>query len=426
MKRSYITPLVLAVVLFSYGKSYAQAPPDLVTSDGYQDTAVGTGVLDNIIPNFIAPGANRNTGVGAYALLQDTTGASNTAVGAASLSATTTGGGNTAVGSDTLTLNITGFNNTATGLSALAQNTSGIHNTAIGAGALFGNITGQFNTASGDQALAGGNNPDMTGNYNTADGAEALFSNTAGQENTAAGSFALTLNTTGAYNTASGYQSLSSNRTGSNNTAVGINALGTNEGGSNNIAIGANAGYYIRGSLYNIDIGNVGNQEDVGLIRIGTSGQQTAAYIAGIASARVTGSAVYITSTGQLGVLASSERYKTGIAPMGVSTEKLGQLRPVTFHLKADPKGGVQYGLIAEEVAKVYPELVIRDEHRKIQGVRYEELAPMLLNEAQQQRQQIRQLQRELVEVGQLKQQVKELQAVLAKLEIKSELVAQR
>ncbi len=415
MKPPYMPALALAVALLTDGQSYAQSPPDIVTSDGYQDTAVGTAVLGRIVPNLIPPGAQQNTGVGAYALLQDTTGASNTAVGAASLAGTTTGGGNTAVGSDTLTLNVTGSNNTATGLSALAQNTSGVHNTAIGAGALFGNVTGQFNTASGDQALAGGNNPDMTGSYNTADGSEALFSNTAGQENTAAGSFALTFNTTGEYNTASGYQSLGSNKTGSNNTAVGINALGTNEGGSNNIAIGANAGYYIRGSLYNIDIGNVGNAMDVGLIRIGTSGQQSAAYIAGIASAHVTGSAVYITSTGQLGVLASSEHYKTAITSMGSRTEKLNRLRPVVFRLKADPKGVVQYGLIAEEVAKVYPELVIRDGAGQIQGVRYEELAPMLLNEAQQQRQ----------EIDQLKQQLAQLQA-LVELQTRSELVAQR
>ena len=94
--------------------------------------------------------------------------------------------------------------------------------------------------------------------------------------------------------------------------------------------------------------------------------------------------AVYVTSTGRLGVLASSERYKTAIAPIGDSTEKLRQLRPVSFHLKSDPKGAIQYGLIAEEVAKVYPELVIRGEKGRIEGVRYDELAPMLLNEMQQ------------------------------------------
>ncbi len=92
-----------------------------------------------------------------------------------------------------------------------------------------------------------------------------------------------------------------------------------------------------------------------------------------------------MTSAGQLGVLGSSERYKTDITPLGPRTEKLQQLRPVSFHLKTDPRGTLQYGLIAEEVAKAYPELVIRDGAGKIQGVRYDELAPLLLNEVQQQ-----------------------------------------
>jgi hypothetical protein len=120
----------------------------------------------------------------------------------------------------------------------------------------------------------------------------------------------------------------------------------------------------------------------------------------------VAGSAVYVTANGQLGVLASSERYKTGVASMGSSSEKVKELRPVTFHLKSDPKAGVQYGLIAEEVAKVYPELVIRGEKGQIEGVRYEELTPMLLNEIQRlqeqrdiERQQLRDMQEQLAEL---------------------------
>jgi hypothetical protein len=124
---------------------------------------------------------------------------------------------------------------------------------------------------------------------------------------------------------------------------------------------------------------------DTGTIRIGTSGQQTSTFIAGITNAKITGAAVYVTSSGQLGVLASSERYKTAVASLGTVTEKLKQLRPVSFHLKTDPEGTVQFGLIAEEVDRVYPELVIRDEKGQIQGVRYDELAPMLLNEYQKQ-----------------------------------------
>jgi hypothetical protein len=147
-----------------------------------------------------------------------------------------------------------------------------------------------------------------------------------------------------------------------------------------------------------------------------------------------------INSNGRLGVVASSERFKTAIAPMGSNTAKLERLRPVTFHLKTDPKGALQYGLIAEEVAKVYPELVIRDDKGQIDGVRYDELAPMLLNEMQQQLRkaeaqasviesqaaQLRDVQQQVAEVKDLKQQVAVLSAALQKLQDKDELVAQR
>jgi hypothetical protein len=187
------------------------------------------------------------------------------------------------------------------------------------------------------------------------------------------------------------------------------------------------------------------------VIRIGTAGTQTKTFVAGIENSKVTGAAVYVTSSGQLGVLASSERYKTAIAPMGANTQKLQQLRPVTFHLKTDPEGAVQYGLIAEEVDKVYPELVIRDDQGKIQGVRYDELAPMLLNEMQKQQQklaaedatlklqadkfaaltvkteeqsaEIRGLKTQLAELNDLTQ---ELRAALPQVQSKDQLVAQR
>jgi trimeric autotransporter adhesin len=117
------------------------------------------------------------------------------------------------------------------------------------------------------------------------------------------------------------------------------------------------------------------------VIRIGVQGTQVATYVAGIYGNPVTGSAVVVSSTGQLGVTVSSERFKTAIVPMRSDTSKLGQLRPVSFKLKSDATGTRRYGLIAEEVAKVYPELVIRDESGRIDGVRYDELAPMLLND---------------------------------------------
>jgi hypothetical protein len=170
----------------------------------------------------------------------------------------------------------------------------------------------------------------------------------------------------------------------------------------------------------------VGVAAESGVIRIGTTSSQTAAYIAGISSAKVTGSAVYVTSEGQLGVLASSERFKTAVAPMGSDTAKLEQLRPVSFKLKTDATGTRQYGLIAEEVAKVYPELVIRDQNGRIDGVRYEELAPMLLNEVQQQAAEIRELKRQQKTVGEMQKALADVRAVLAELHAKVDRVHER
>jgi len=149
------------------------------------------------------------------------------------------------------------------------------------------------------------------------------------------------------------------------------------------------AGYNLTTGSNNIDIGNLGVAADSGTIRIGTTSTQTKTFIAGIYGTSVTGSAVVVSSTGQLGVAVSSERFKTAIAPMASNSDKISQLRPVTFHLKTDPNGTLQYGLIAEEVAKVYPDLVIRDQTGRIDGVRYDELAPILVHEVQQQQQKI-------------------------------------
>ena len=136
---------------------------------------------------------------------------------------------------------------------------------------------------------------------------------------------------------------------------------------------------------------------------------------------------MYVTAAGRLGVLASSERYKTAVEPMGANTAKLGQLRPVTFKLKTtDAEGTVQYGLIAEEVDKVYPELVIRDEAGKIQGVRYDELAPMLLNEVQKQAAEIRDLKQQVAKVNDLAHELTEMRSALTALQSKDQLVAQR
>jgi len=173
------------------------------------------------------------------------------------------------------------------------------------------------------------------------------------------------------------------------------------------------------------------------VIRIGTQGTQSETWIAGIYGHTITGSAVYVTSSGQLGVMGSSERFKTDIATMPEISLKLSRLRPVTFRYKTDLNGKLQYGLIAEEVDKVYPELVLRDDTGKIQGVRYEELAPMLLKEVQQQQAQLEQQKAEIAaqgaEMQDIRQQVAELkqlnqtmQAAFAKLQATDGLVAMR
>jgi hypothetical protein len=278
------------------------------------------------------------------------------------------GSGNTAMGTFALYNLTTGYNNTAAGLYSLYSNTTGAGNTAYGLYSLYSNTTGASNTAYGYSAL---------------------IYNTTGGDNSAYGLGALRENSTGYSNTASGHYALNSNQTGYNNTATGKEALASNTTGSGNIALGYFAGQYLTTGSDNIDIGNNGVAGEGGTIRIGASGSQTTTYIAGIARTPLEGSQVVISRNGQLGVLASSERYKTAIVSMGSNSAKLQQLRPVTFHLKTNPVGALQYGLIAEEVDKVYPDLVIRDDAGKIQGVRYDELAPMLLNEVQLQQKQI-------------------------------------
>jgi hypothetical protein len=359
-----------------------------------------------------------NTASGVEALQSNTTGGFNTSFGFAALATNTTGNNNTASGANALILNTTGNNNTALGANALILNTTGNNNTASGTNALFSNRIGSYNTASGMNALY----YNSTGSNNTASGTNALLSNSIGYENTASGVQSLNSNTGGYHNTAAGFKAVFHNTGGVGNTGVGYFALFSNTTGVNNIGIGNNAGYAVNGSN-NIDIGNQGFATDAGTIRIGAPSTQSKAFIAGIYGTPLTGSAVYVTSSGQLGVLGSSERFKTDIAPMPELSDRLKRLRPVTFRYKADPQAIRQYGLIAEEVDQVYPELVIRDEAGKIQGVRYEELAPMLLNEVQQQAAEIRDLKQQVTELNNLKL---EMRAALVALKSKDPLVAQR
>ncbi len=302
--------------------------------------------------------------------------------------------------------------NTAMGASALATLTTGVDNTAAGANALYYNASGFYNAAFGAFSLL----YNSSGYYNTAVGVAALEYSTNGFGNTAIGYATLVQNSTASANdnTAVGNQALYANSTAFGNTGVGSHALQNNTTGSGNIAIGYQAGQALTTGDSNIDIGNSGVAGERVTIRIGDPYAQKAVYIAGIANTQVTGSAVYVTRAGQLGVLASSERYKTAITSMGAASAKIQQLRPVTFQLKTQPEGARQFGLIAEEVEQVYPELVIRDEAGTIQGVRYDELAPMLLNEVQQQQ---RQLAGQADRIAAQSQQLLDLQQQLAQLQ---------
>jgi hypothetical protein len=193
----------------------------------------------------------------------------------------------------------------------------------------------------------------------------------------------MTANTTGARNTGAGVHALSKNTTGQSNAAVGVNAMFNNTTGSNNIALGASSGLNLTVGNNNIDIGNIGVAGESGTIRIGTQGTHTKAFVGGIFGSMVTGDAVVVSNTGQLGIVVSSARFKHDIRDMGEAGSKLLKLRPVTFRYNNDPTNAVQYGLVAEEVAKVYPDLVSYGSDGKVQSVHYHELVPMLLNEIQ-------------------------------------------
>jgi uncharacterized coiled-coil protein SlyX len=302
----------------------------------------------------------------------------NTAEGEDALLHVTTGYDNTALGFQALVSNTTGFQNTANSDSALRSNVSGFENTANGFAALFTNTSGDCNTANGFEALFWN-----TGSSNTASGSGALFSNTTGNANTATGLAALAANTTGHDNTANGVDALFLNTTGRANTADGSHALFNNTTGSNNVALGNNAGSLVTGSN-NIDIGAQGAAGESGVIRIGMSSTATATFIAGISGKTVAaGVGVIINPKGELGTVQSSGRFKEAIKPMDKASEAILSLQPVTFHYKhdLDPDGIPQFGLVAEQVEKVNPDLVVRGEDGKVMTVRYEAVNAMLLNE---------------------------------------------
>jgi hypothetical protein len=307
---------------------------------------------------------NENTVQGDNALVSVTTGTDNTALGFSTLFVDTTGGFNTAVGARTMINNSTGAFNTAVGFTALASNTTGSNNTAIGQAALVSSTTTSGNTAIGSFALS---------------------DDTTGSGNTATGDVALSFTTTGSSNTADGFQALLNNMTGNSNTAIGLSALLFSATGSNNIALGASAGTNLTTGSNNIYIGNAGiSSGESAKIRIGTVGIQKATFIAGISGVTVpSGVGVIVGTDGKLGTVVSSERFKVETKPMDKASEAILALKPVTFHYKKelDPEAIPQFGLVAEEVEKVNPDLVARDAEGKPYTVRYEAVNAMLLNE---------------------------------------------
>ena len=242
--------------------------------------------------------------------------------------------------------------NTAEGHRALGSVTTGSHNTAIGTTSMVDTTTGSFNTAIGSASLP---------------------STQTGSQNTAAGAFTMIFNKTGDQNTAVGYNALRDNVGGSNNTAVGFDALEKNTG-SKNVGLGHGAGGHLTTGVGNVCIG-----ADV----VGKPGENNTTRVKNVYVSVAFERAVYVNADNKIGTLSSSRRYKEEIKPMEKASETLFALKPVTFRYKkeVDPARMLSFGLIAEEVAKISPDLVTRDDEGNPQTVRYDAVNAMLLNE---------------------------------------------
>ena len=341
---------------------------------------------------------------------------------------------NTAEGKDTLFSLTTGTDNTAIGFNALINNTIGSFNTATGSLALNSNTTALGNTAVGYQALYS----NTSGGGNNAFGSGALSSNISGIRNLAVGSGALGSLTSGELNTAVGNVTLFNCVGGNFNTALGRDALGRTDG-DQNTGLGFFAGSNLSGDgTNNIYIGNVGPVPigtESNTIRLGTQTASigtyfseshpmpahTATFIAGISGTAVAGAAVKVNANGQLGVAPSSERFKAEIKPMDQASEAILALKPVSFLYKKeiDPHCTPQFGLVAEQVEKVNPDLVTRDPDGKAFTVRYEAVNAMLLNEFLKEHKTV---QEQGATIGRLQKQIEALTETVQKVSAHIEL----
>jgi trimeric autotransporter adhesin len=352
-----------------------------------------------------------NTAVGEQALASNT-GAYNTATGFQALFSNTSAENNTAVGAETL-LNNTGPNNTAVGTAALFSNQGdpnpdngiGAFNNAVGANSLFFNVDGTSNNALGESALLS----NIHASANTAIGDIALENNDStgtgdGSFNTAVGAGALSSNVDGNSNNAVGFGALGSNNNGVYNNAIGFEALGNNISGSSNVAIGDSAGLSVTTASNVICIG----------ASVDGANASNSCYIGSIFGETSSGgAAVLINSSGKLGTATSSRRFKEKIKAMGTASEGLFALKPVTFRYKRDiDEAGVQqFGLVAEDVEKVNPDLVVRDKEGNAYSVRYEQVNAMLLNEFLKEYRIVQELKATVV------QQAKQIEALTAGLQ---------
>jgi len=413
-----ISNIISAALLASFAllpQMQAVVPPPDGCYPGFT-TAEGCGAL-----NSLTSGAG-NTGLGWRALFSNSTGSFNTGVGGGAL-VLNNGDSNTALGAATLLLNSTGVENTAVGTAALIFNDTGSNNTAFGAFALSNNTEGDTNTATGEFALYS----NTTGGGNVATGYNTLYSNTTGVLNTAIGGAALHLNTTGNFNVATGILALEHNTTGDSSTGIGTFALQNNTEGESNTATGFGALFHNTTGNNNTAIGsNAGSDQTtgsgnvyIGADVVGSDPETDHTYIRNINNTSVSGGGTDTVtinlSTGLLGHLSSSRRHKEDIQPMTDASETLYRLKPVTYRYKKeiDVTRSLDYGLVAEEVAAVDPNLVACDKNGQIETVRYTAVNAMLLNEFLKEH---RKNEEQALTIAHLEQQIQALTAGLQKV----------